>query len=420
MTENQVNDVNALLSTAVNEHNNGNIDVARSIYQKVLDIEPKNGDATHLLGMLEYRAGNHEKGFSLVIAAHRLIPNAAIRKNIDALISHMRQEINAALVSDDPSRAELYLDMLLDRRMHYDICDNERLRQCLNYLIYSTIGTVANVDPRNYFGFLSYHVGHNRTSTLGKAFIKMSRDIINIAECDSSDFYYNGEAKLLWKASPFPIKTVFDVGANQGDWALQAESFFRNATIHSFEPVPATFETLSKAVAGHDRIRPSPFGLLERERTETVHLPSGTNTDATASIFSSNPGENTVECRFRSGMEYMQENGISHIDFLKIDTEGAEQYVLNGFIDMIRDHKITMMQCEYNRWALRAKFTLRDFYDLLVPHGYRIGKLRGDGVEFKAFDWDDDNLFGPNIVACHESHPDLMRAVAAPGFEPEA
>src|SRR6185312_2783845 len=40
------------------------------------------------------------------------------------------------------------------------------------------------------------------------------------------------------------VKTILDVGANQGQFALSAKHFYPQAAIHSFEPVPAVFNIL--------------------------------------------------------------------------------------------------------------------------------------------------------------------------------
>ncbi|MBS2030633.1 MAG: FkbM family methyltransferase [Deltaproteobacteria bacterium] len=40
--------------------------------------------------------------------------------------------------------------------------------------------------------------------------------------------------------------SVFDVGANRGQFALAARTVFPNAQIHSYEPIPATFAELSE------------------------------------------------------------------------------------------------------------------------------------------------------------------------------
>src|SRR6188508_1270833 len=50
-----------------------------------------------------------------------------------------------------------------------------------------------------------------------------------------------------------PITVIFDVGANRGQSALRFRRWFPSATLHCFEPVPATFAHLQKVVGGWPR-----------------------------------------------------------------------------------------------------------------------------------------------------------------------
>ena len=46
----------------------------------------------------------------------------------------------------------------------------------------------------------------------------------------------------------YDVQTVFDVGANIGQSAVQYRRYFPDAHIHCFEPVPASFELLMEQV----------------------------------------------------------------------------------------------------------------------------------------------------------------------------
>jgi hypothetical protein len=50
----------------------------------------------------------------------------------------------------------------------------------------------------------------------------------------------NGEYYVLDKLSNTTIDTVFDVGANNGDYTNACLSRFKNAKIHAFEIAPPT------------------------------------------------------------------------------------------------------------------------------------------------------------------------------------
>jgi hypothetical protein len=107
----------------------------------------------------------------------------------------------------------------------------------------------------------------------------------------------------------------------------------------------------------------------------------------------------TLEAEVITGDSYCRERGIDHVDMLKIDTEGADHLVLAGFSQMLSAGRIGVIQFEYGRLSATTKFMLADFYQLLEPQGYRLGKLFPTYVDFKPYDVRDENLEGPNYVA---------------------
>ena len=46
------------LAIAVQHHQGGRLQVAEQLYRQVLQVEPKNADALHLLGVLAHQVGS--------------------------------------------------------------------------------------------------------------------------------------------------------------------------------------------------------------------------------------------------------------------------------------------------------------------------------------------------------------------------
>ena len=59
----------------------------------------------------------------------------------------------------------------------------------------------------------------------------------------------NGEIHILDCLTRVDIRTVFDVGANEGVYTRACISRFKNAEIHAFEIAPATYEKLARNLA---------------------------------------------------------------------------------------------------------------------------------------------------------------------------
>ena len=60
------------LQIAMGHHQAGNLAEAERIYREVLAVEPDNGDALHLLGMIALQFGRNENAVELIERAHRL------------------------------------------------------------------------------------------------------------------------------------------------------------------------------------------------------------------------------------------------------------------------------------------------------------------------------------------------------------
>lgn len=57
---------------------------------------------------------------------------------------------------------------------------------------------------------------------------------------------------------------LVDAGANRGDWAADFLALFPDTAVLAVEPVPATFERLSRRFAGDPRVRPVNAALSDR------------------------------------------------------------------------------------------------------------------------------------------------------------
>jgi FkbM family methyltransferase len=119
---------------------------------------------------------------------------------------------------------------------------------------------------------------------------------------------------------------VFDVGANVGNTVAQFLTRFADVEVHAFEPAPDTFRTLSQRI--HDprvRLVNAALSLTAGES----RMDSSLNHD----LRRLGEGDQTV--RVTTLAEYVQENTVERIDYLKIDTEGHDLDVLRGGLEVL-------------------------------------------------------------------------------------
>jgi FkbM family methyltransferase len=225
--------------------------------------------------------------------------------------------------------------------------------------------------------------------------------------CDY-DFYRNGESAVLKKlAGTQGFSTIFDVGANKGDWSLIASEFFPQASFYSFEIIKDTYSRLIENCRNRKNIVCHNFGLSDIEGTATVFFSSEDSGIATcipnffAQFHKIQPQK--FEAKVSTGDRFCADNGIERIDFLKIDVEGYEHKVLKGFEGMLKEGKIKIIQFEYGYININTHFLLKDFYDYLKAFEMRIGKIYPSYVDFREYRHSDENFYGPNYLAVHSS-----------------
>lgn len=244
------------------------------------------------------------------------------------------------------------------------------------------------------------------------------------------DFRTNGEERVIGALSRFPVLTVFDVGANVGDWSKLAFQAFGSPEIHAFELSDSTrallranLEALGRDAAIQDR----PGATTHRSRLFAPAVALGAasgvfsykdygdastvNTLVPTSFHDATKPHTVRTAQVQTGDAYVQEQGIERIDLLKIDVEGAEFDVLVGFKDSIVSGIVNTIQFEYGYANGDAGHLMKDFFELLEPT-HHIGRIWSVGVEFGPFEYRLNNFdSGPNFLAVRRDQPAIVEAV---------
>ena len=252
-------------------------------------------------------------------------------------------------------------------------------------------------------------LGKHRRSTPIKY---LARKCYHFLECYENvrnyDFDKNGERFVLDTLAGKEIQCIFDVGANIGDWALMATSIFPAAKIHSFEVLESTATILKQRTEARSNIITNNFGLSDKEGDVDLKCFSGHNVLTSMVDIPHDIPSTMTTGHVTTGDSYIDIHDIDHIDFVKIDVEGVEGQVLKGLEAAIQRGAIDVIQFEFSSATIQMKFLLEDFYDLLVPAGYALGKIYPCHVEFRDYDFQQERFFGPNYIAVRTARKDLI------------
>ena len=141
------------------------------------------------------------------------------------------------------------------------------------------------------------------------------------------------------------VRVVLDIGANVGAASRYFERTYPDAIIHAFEPAADALTLLRRNVAEFPRIRVHPFGLFDREFEAPLFRGEGDGL-TTSVVRSTENSEATEPARFRGAASWLASEGISSVDVLKIDTEGAELPILQDLAHLLAT--VPLIHLEYH------------------------------------------------------------------------
>lgn len=272
--------------------------------------------------------------------------------------------------------------------------------------------------------WLARHCVSSREKRDVRALVDFSYGAIRGWKNSSFDIDVNGEATLLERLRPLSPHTIIDVGANVGEWSIAVLKHLPTAVVHAFEIAPATAEKLVRNTAGNnDRLIINQCGLSDIEGIFTLYYAIESDTASSLVYEAMNVAAlnhkfttvQEIEVPVTTGDSYIKLHNLSQISLLKIDVEGAELSVLNGFQHAFEAGAIDLVQFEYSMVNLKIRAFLEDFYGFFERHGFVIGKVLPQGVGFKPYALEDEDFIGLNFIACRRNRTDLIAAI---GCEP--
>ena len=249
----------------------------------------------------------------------------------------------------------------------------------------------------------------NSHNNFFKVLAGFGRALNRLYENRNHDINSNGELTILKKLSKTNPSVIFDGGANIGKYSLLANKMIPDALIYSFEPVNDTFEILKNNIGDIDKIIPVGKGLYKNNCTKEINIfPSNTHSSVVDIQRGKNESKGKKTIELIKGDDFMEKNKISQIDFLKLDVEGVEYDAILGFEKHIENGRIKMIQFEYGYLNISTKRLLVDFYTYFESKGYLVGKIFPKTVEFRKYEFKNEDFLGPNFIAVKKIETELI------------
>ncbi len=231
----------------------------------------------------------------------------------------------------------------------------------------------------------------------------------------------NGEYQFLHvflKTSQAPV-TLVDIGANKGEWVSEAlsgaKALGKETATHIFEPSNDSFLRLQKLFQS-SAIRLNKAAVSDTTGTTRLFV---RGTLCGINSLYADDGGIPEEIHTLTLDDYVAEQGLDRLDFVKSDTEGHDFYVMQGAKHLLGAGKVTIWQFEYNHRWINARCYLKDVFQFMADKPYLIGKLSNRGIEIYP-EWHPEleHYFETNFVLIHKDCEAIRKIAAVSRFGP--
>jgi FkbM family methyltransferase len=150
------------------------------------------------------------------------------------------------------------------------------------------------------------------------------------------------------------VRTVVDVGANRGQFALVARRCFSSARIISFEPLPKPAAIFRRLFENDPKAVVHQVAIGTHAGTAIIHI-SGRDdsssllpiTDTQSSIFEGTAEVGTSEVRLGPLEAYVARSEVTEPALLKLDVQGFELAALAGCVSQLERFSWIYVECSF-------------------------------------------------------------------------
>lgn len=201
-------------------------------------------------------------------------------------------------------------------------------------------------------------------------------------EAFNFDLYEQADSEIIYKL----IKdgsTVFDIGANIGWYSIHLAKNLQKCKVYAFEPIPDTYKQLDQNTQLNkcSNILLNNIALTDKKQTLTFfYSPNNTVASSSRNIME-NAEAVKVECEASTIDDFVAENKITNLDFIKCDVEGAEYFVYKGGVKTFSEQKPIIFTEMLRKWAAKFDYHPNDIIKLFTDIGYKCFVIAGDKLK---------------------------------------
>lgn len=203
--------------------------------------------------------------------------------------------------------------------------------------------------------------------------------------------------------------TVLDIGANIGWYSLNILKQFPSMRVFSFEPGPVTYERLKKnfELNGLSTERLINLGLYKEKGILDFYYDTEESGASSLVNLRDKDGVRKDSVQMVKLDDWVAEQEIDRVDFVKCDVEGSEFFVYQGGAKTIERCRPIIFSEMLRKWCEKFNYHPNDIIDFLGGLGYGCFVISGDGLT--EVDMVTESTVETNYFFLHrEKHKDLI------------
>jgi FkbM family methyltransferase len=194
---------------------------------------------------------------------------------------------------------------------------------------------------------------------------------------------------------------TLDVGAFVGTHTIMMREIVgERGQVYSFEPQPDCVELLEKTISvnGFDNCTIIPKSVGDKDGVQK--LMTTERPDSTSNVVGSDPWDrryDAVEVEMTRLDSILERNQVNHVDFIKVDVQGAGLQVIKGLGERISDVSAIYMEI-HSKYIENPSEEVNELFDILHSNGSIIRTDTGE-----------PNLVeNPDELIYKEEHPSII------------
>jgi FkbM family methyltransferase len=184
--------------------------------------------------------------------------------------------------------------------------------------------------------------------------------------------------QFLKRMNELGVKTIVDIGANRGQFALCARKVISNAEIFSIEPLSEPAKVFRRVFMNDHLTSLVEVAIGEKEEQRIIHVSQSDDSssllpisDLQTTLFPNTAEKEKREIQVKTLSDVITRSQLKQPALLKIDVQGYEKDVLAGAAELISAFSFIYVECSFVE-LYTGQALAHEVIAMLENHGFAL------------------------------------------------